>query len=843
MAVPDFLRNKPDNIIEEIKKKAAAYTTEWKFDLENPDMGTALAMLFMDMMEDNKNVFYQMLRGYQIHFYNRIGADLLPANEAKGFVTFSTVNEEVPGALVKAGTRVTGKTEKESTVVFETQEDVYVSPAHLEHIFYVNGHTDYISRSMTTPISTKQTDNRQSHIFYIGHSVLFSIKEEGELVIDFHFLQNAYVEEMERIFRNQITWSYYSRQGFVEFPTFRFEGGRVYLYKEKKMPPFEETVLGGKKSFFVRMEIQRMKPESKIVFPGLSLRAEGNYFTPEVIYDGNLELDIDAFLPFGEHPYPYSEIYISCEEVFSKRGAFLQLSFDLEFLRYPGELQSLEIPIQWRTVMHQSDFNESDPVDITIHSVIWEYYNGFGWTKIPGTKCYESIFQGKQEEERVTVSFVCPQDIYPYLIAARECCCIRIRISKMINLYAMDGIYAAPCIKNLTLNYKYDESGILPDYAYSVNQLMEQEIKCGGEIVPFYHAFPDNGMLYLAFSTPLNEEDISMLFVLENGKKDNHIRYRYEYYGKTGWNTLKIEDGTYHLSKTGIVTICAEHLFSRQEFLGYEGYWIRIVQEADLPAEFPVITGIYLNSTTALAQKKSGREGNLPAGAIDTMERNIGFINKVTNYESVTGGCDKENGKQAVKRYAAFLRHQDRAVTARDYEDIVYSQIRNVLQVKCFPGRNENGEKVPGHITLAVLPEEGMETGVHFEYVKENMLQCLLPHIDQRLYDEGRLHIVQPERIILQVCMKVMVDNFVRTYQLKEKINQKINSFLHPVTGNFDGQGWKIGTVPSVLQIENACSQIEEILYIKDISLKDETDFGLYVLGIGGKHEIEVIAV
>lgn len=845
MAVPGFLNNEMEDTIDNIRRKAAAYTAEWKFDPENPDMGTALAILFAKMMERDKKLFGQTVENCRIYLYNRIGANPLPANQAKGFVTFSTVNGQVPGALVKAGTKVFGKTKEEHTVVFETREEVYVSPARLENIFYVNGKTDYISAPLSVPISIPQSDNRQSHVLYIGHSVLFSIKTEGELAVNFHCLEGTQGKETERMFQNRIKWSYYSSQGFIEFPTSRFEDGRVYLYKEKRMPAFEQTVIGGINSYFICMEMQGMEPESRVTFPGISLAAQGNYIVPDGIYDGTLELDTDSFLPFSEHPYPYAEIYVSCDEVFSKKGASVQMCFDLEFFCCPGELRSLDVPIQWRNIMHQSELKEREPVDITINTVIWEYYNGFGWTKIPGTKGYETIFGEKRDEQRVTVSFVCPKDICPYLAAARESYCIRLRISRMENLYAIDGVYIVPRIKNMMFHYMYEDEKISPEYAYAENQLAWQEIKCGSELAPFYNSFPGKGMLYLVFSAPLKEQDIRLLFVLERGKTDRRIRYRYEYFGKKGWSVLRVEDETYHLTRTGIVTIYAGHVFRKQEFFENEGYWIRIVQEAEgnMREEFPLITGIYLNSVPVQAKGESGKEGNLPADSVSIMERNIGFINKVTNYESMYGGCDKENGSQAVKRFASFLRHQNRAVTARDFEDIVYSQIRNILQVKCFPGRNENGDKIPGHITLAVLPESGTEQGIHFEYVKEDIMQCLLPYMDRQLYEGGRLHIVEPEWAKLQVYMTVTAEDSVKFGQLKEKIIRKINTFLDPVTGNFDSQGWKIGTMPTVMQIENACGQMEEILYINNISMKEETGFGMYVLGTGGEHEIEVISV
>lgn len=843
MAVSDFSEKETNDTIKVIRERSAAYTPEWDFNMEQPDMGTVLAMLFADMMENTVRQFHKLPQSYRTQFYNLLGADRLPAGKAKGFVTFSTVNEEVQGSWVKAGEKVLGKTEDGETVTFKTQEDVYVSSARLSKVYYVDGRSDYISAPLAFPIKIRNGENRQSHVFYIGHDVLFCIKTEGEIILDFDWPRNRYGKEQENLLRNRITWSYYSKEGFVKFSDFQYKEGKVYLKKKKEMPPFERVELQGKNCFWLRMGIQNLEPESRIIFSKLSLSSIGNYLIPEIIYDGNMELDNEFFLPFGEHPYPYAEIYFSSEEVFSKKGALINLDFELEFLEYPGELHSLELPIKWRNIMHSSDFKEPEPVDIMIDSVIWEYYNGFGWTRIPDTRCYEAIFRERKEKQEVSVSFICPSDICSFLLSAKESYCIRIRICKMTNLYAMDGIYVVPCMKNLMLRYQYNENRLLPDYAYAVNQLKAEVLKCSREFAPFYNLFPDAEMLYLSFSKPLREEGIQILFVLEKGKAD--ARYRYEYFGRGSWRALKAEDETMHFSRTGMITMYQEHSFEQQEFFGHEGYWIRIIREGRKEKNerdgFTEITGIYMNSATVLEEKESGKKGNLPSGAIQAMERSIGFINKVTNYETITGGFDKETKTQAVKRVAASFRHQGRAVTAKDFEDIVYGGVRNILQVRCFPGRNEKGENAPGHITLAVLPETGIETGRYFEYIKKGIYQYLMPYMDRRLYDENRLHIVEPEWVSMKLYMTVIAKDTIRIYQMREKITRKINAFIDPVTGNFDGRGWKIGILPSVLQIQNVCSQIEDILYIKNISLKDDTYKEGYVLGTGGTHEIDII--
>ena len=49
-----------EELIEKMKHLAAAYTPEWKFDAQYPDVGTALAMIYADMFYDT------------VHRYNRI---------------------------------------------------------------------------------------------------------------------------------------------------------------------------------------------------------------------------------------------------------------------------------------------------------------------------------------------------------------------------------------------------------------------------------------------------------------------------------------------------------------------------------------------------------------------------------------------------------------------------------------------------------------------------------------------------------------------------------------------------------------------------------------------------
>lgn len=836
MAVPDFLKRDTDNIIDSIEKQAAIYTPEWIFSREHMDIGSMLALLFADMMQDTVESFYGLPERYQIQFYNLLGAKQLPPTQARGHVTFSTVNDEVMGSYVEEGMEVSGSGESSEEVLLETLKEVYVSPARLKKLFYLDGKNDYISPPILPPFIPSGQDNRQSHVFYIGHDTVLPIMTEGELILDFHIPDNIRGKENIAFLQEKVCWFYQSCDGYVEFTAPRFEGGKVFLQKKRDMPGFYRTEIQGKENYWLKMEVKTMEPESRIEFPGLSLCAAGNRIEPELIYDGNMELYAEHFLPFGEQPYPYAELYIASNEVFSRKGAMISMNLEIELEEYDTRQNIPEMPLRWHTVMHKKEFDIPEPVNITVDSVIWEYYNGFGWAKLPGSTRYETLFREQPEDVKFIISFTCPDDLKPLLLSSGEYCCIRMRVVKMQNLYAMNGIYQSPCIKKLTLDYHY-ERGMVPQAAFTMNQLRMERLICSREFVPFYNDVPADRMFYLCFSKPLSEAGIRLLFMLDKENMSPVNRCRYEYYGKEGWDLLQVEDETLHLTQTGLVSFQRSHHFCKHTFFGQEGYWMRIVME-NPDMEIPDIAGIYLNSTSVCAKEESGRQGNLPPGAVGKMERRIGFINQVTNYGAVFGGCDRESHVRAVRRMASTLRHQERAVTAKDYEDIVYGGVRDILQVCCFSGRDEKGDAAPGHITLAVLSPEDRSTS--FTYWKERVYQCLKPYIDQRLYEEGRLHIVEPERVTLKVYMTAVVDKASPFYQMKETISQRINAFLDPVSGNFDGAGWKIGTLPTVMQIQNICNQIPNLLYVRNISMQD-TSKGCYVLGIGKEHEIEVI--
>ncbi|MDE5967117.1 MAG: hypothetical protein K2G89_09835, partial [Lachnospiraceae bacterium] len=591
MEYSDFVWTDPENIIEAFRERAEDAVPEWKLDAAQPDLGFVLARLFAEMLADTGRLFTNAVSAYPLQLYNMLGASLLPPVEAKGYVTFQTVNDEVAGAYMNQGFRLDGKTEAGALASFTLEQDIFVSPARLRAACFVDGSRDKISNLFSFPVRERELKNCQSHRYYIGHRYLFSLCSAGDIILDFSDggENRELLPTQETMGR--LRWFYHSTEGYIPFASCRYETGRLYLHKNKNMPSGERAVIGKAEAFWLMAEMEYMKPGEEVAVPMLSLWVESSGIAPDIIFDGSMELEQEEFLPFGDRLFMFQELYICSDEVFSKRGAQITVSFDLDFIEFEGELHTPEYTRRWKNIMRKSDFLQKQPVNVAACAVSFEYYNGIGFTKIPGAGAYGDIFSQSQNAGKKELVFLCPEDICPYLVSAKETSCIRLRISGLSNLYPVDGVYLAPRIKNMRLCYCYGDTGRLPEYLFRENETETEALPCRGMQRFCFHSFPAGKQLYLCFTRPLNEEGISFLLRLREGMGSSpeseanlhqaasrtDSRCRFEYYTKNGWQTFHVYDETDGFKNTGLVSTVTAHAFFQKVFFGCCGYWIRIV--------------------------------------------------------------------------------------------------------------------------------------------------------------------------------------------------------------------------------------------------------------------------
>ena len=71
-----------NDIEKQIAELAKSYTPEWNFDVNQPDIGSVLALLFAGQLQGNITRFNQILEQYHTEFVNLLDISLRPPHPA-----------------------------------------------------------------------------------------------------------------------------------------------------------------------------------------------------------------------------------------------------------------------------------------------------------------------------------------------------------------------------------------------------------------------------------------------------------------------------------------------------------------------------------------------------------------------------------------------------------------------------------------------------------------------------------------------------------------------------------------------------------------------------------------
>lgn len=213
-----------------------------------------------------------------------------------------------------------------------------------------------------------------------------------------------------------------------------------------------------------------------------------------------------------------------------------------------------------------------------------------------------------------------------------------------------------------------------------------------------------------------------------------------------------------------------------------------------------------------------GRQGNLKEGQVTHMSRSIRFLNPVMNHHRLSGGKDEELPEEAVTRMEHQLLHGNRAVMLSDYEALALEAAREVKRVKAFSNRDGMGERQQGAITLVVLQEAyRQEAFPALQEIIDRYIRSRMPDIRQV---QNRFYIVEPWFTEIQVTAVCKISPHASVFACKAEAEARMNQFLDPLTGNFDGKGWNIGQAPTREQIRNVLHRIRGICRLQRMVVK-----------------------
>ena len=87
-------------------------------------------------------------------------------------------------------------------------------------------------------------------------------------------------------------------------------------------------------------------------------------------------------------------------------------------------------------------------------------------------------------------------------------------------------------------------------------------------------------------------------------------------------------------------------------------------------------------------------------------------------------------------------------------------------------------------------------------------------------------HVVPPQLLELWVKAGLTVGDFNQVFGVRGELHRRLEAFLDPLTGNFDGKGWAVGQIPNDTQLRNCLNGVRGVHFLKGVSAADFMETG-----------------
>ena len=137
------LRTRQD-ILDKMRELAASYTPEWQFDVENPDIGSCIALLYADEMQELIRRYNTIPERNCVELVNMLNISLKAAYPAHSVVLMDLIDNTVPGIKLPKGVKLLADGGENQEITFETANTVYVTNSQIKTVFMTSGITGNI---------------------------------------------------------------------------------------------------------------------------------------------------------------------------------------------------------------------------------------------------------------------------------------------------------------------------------------------------------------------------------------------------------------------------------------------------------------------------------------------------------------------------------------------------------------------------------------------------------------------------------------------------------------------------------------------------------------------------
>jgi Baseplate J-like protein len=622
------------DIMEELQRLVPKYCPEWT-DHNPSDPGITLLELFSWLTEMTIYKLNMVSDKTYVALLDLVGMSLLLPQPSETYLTFEPSKVLSSSKIVPVGTQIaTSQSEATESVVFETIEDLHLSPVKLERIFSsagdaISDNSKYINNPSEEGFPVFGGVSQIERAIFIGDDKFSALSESASL-----FLRFKAASEDGKALLTMFDMEYFNGKRFKELKTrlvYTETLGENESLIEIVGPigDLEKTEIDGLETYWFKggltaipsspqvTELDTISVEARIVEDGPIPEAgfsniAGSIFLP-------LEFS-KSYYPFSEEPkYDYT-FYLSSPDILSKEESEIILEIDLAD---PGVVEQ-----------------PSPSSDLVL---IWEYFNGKKWTELGSTSpSGVSRPAGKFSFTDSTLAFTHsgeikfdrPEDLSPSQVNGQDGHWIRCRLS--MGNYGEAGHYEQvgknwvwkddnplhpPCVKSTTLRYTQKAVFVshLKSYADFTYRDFSEDVSKEYKTFQLFEEEKDRSpSLYLGLESASARETYSVCFIVREDQrlpvdelttkyigdsmlKKSRVEQKvwWEYYNGKDWSDLLPYDSTNSFKNSGIVRFDFKKTFKQIEKFGQKLFWIRCRFQDGGYAVPPELKAVLTNSVMA----------------------------------------------------------------------------------------------------------------------------------------------------------------------------------------------------------------------------------------------------
>lgn len=218
-----------------------------------------------------------------------------------------------------------------------------------------------------------------------------------------------------------------------------------------------------------------------------------------------------------------------------------------------------------------------------------------------------------------------------------------------------------------------------------------------------------------------------------------------------------------------------------------------------------------------------GVKGNVGAGAIAGLSTGVADVDTVTNYWSAEGGDDEELIADTKARAPKELKARDRAVTSQDFEFLARQtpgvRVRRAHALPLYHPQFPD-VAVPGIITVIIIPESKDPKPIP----SEGTMQTVCAYLNQHRLLTAEVFVAPPKYKQVLIQATVTAKPTANPAVVKTQIEAALTTYLHPLTGGSDGQGWPLGGTVIYSEVFRVVLSVDGVQTIDELRIVIDGD-------------------